>query len=84
MPFGINTMMVGALIVEVTVISIVLWSSGRSLVGKEKAKFTDAIWTTVLGLIVGAVVQNIIPFVGLLLALIIWLALIRHFFDTGW
>ena len=84
MPFGISTMMVGALIAEVTVISIVLWASGRSLVGNEKAKFTDAIWITVLGLIVGAVVQNIIPFLGWLLALIIWLALIRHFFDTGW
>ena len=32
----------------------------------------------------GALVQNIIPFAGWLLALIIWLALIRHFFDTGW
>jgi len=38
----------------------------------------------VLSLIVGALVQNIIPFAGWLLALIIWLALIRHFFDTGW
>ena len=84
MPFGISTMMVGALIVEVIVISLVLWASGRVLVGKEKAKFTDAIWITVLGLMVGAVVQNVIPFVGWLLALIIWLALIRHFFDTGW
>jgi len=56
----------------------------RSLVGKEKAKFTDAICITVLGLTVGALVQNIIPFVGWLLALIIWLALIRHFFGTGW
>jgi len=84
MPFGISTMMIAALIVEVIVISLVLWASGRALVGKEKAKFTDAIWITVLGLIVGAVVQNIVPFLGWLLALIIWLALIRHFFDTGW
>jgi len=84
MPFGISTTMVAALIVEVVVISLVLWASGRALVGKEKAKFTDAIWITVLGLIVGAVVQNIIPFLGWLLVLIIWLALIRHFFDTGW
>jgi hypothetical protein len=77
-------MMVGALIVEVIVISLVLWASGRALVGKEKAKFTDVIWITVLGLIVGAVVQNVIPFVGWFLALIIFLALIRHFFDAGW
>ena len=84
MPFGISTTMVAALIVEVIVISLVLWASGRALVGKEKAEFTDAIWIRVLGLIVGALVQNIMPFAGWLLALIIWLALIRHFFDRGW
>jgi len=84
MPFGISTLNIVAFIVEVIVISIVLWASGRILVGKEKAKFTDAIWITVLGLIVGAAVQNIVPFIGWLLTLIIWLALIKHFFDTGW
>jgi len=73
-----------AFIVEVIVISLVLWASGRALVGKGKAKFTDAIWITVLGLLVGAAVQNIIPLVGWFLALIIWLALIKHFFDAGW
>jgi len=84
MPFGISTVNIVAFIVEVIVISLVLLASGRALVGKEKAKFTDAIWITVLGLIVGAAVQNIVPFIGWLLTLIIWLALIKHFFDTGW
>jgi len=84
MPFGISTVNIVAFIIEVIVISPVLWASGRVLVGKEKAKFTDAIWITVLGLIVGAVVENVVPFVGWLLALIVWLALIKHFFDTGW
>ena len=28
--------------------------------------------------------ENVVPFVGWLLALIVWLALIKHFFDTGW
>ncbi len=84
MPFGISTVNLVAFIIEVIVISLVLWASGRALVGKQKAKFTDAIWITILGLLVGAAVQNIIPVVGWLLALIIWLALIKHFFDTGW
>jgi len=84
MPFGISAMNLAAFIIEVIVISLVLWASGRALVGKQKAKFTDAVWITVLGLIVGAAVQNVIPLVGWLLALIIWLALIKHFFDTGW
>ena len=84
MPFGISTMNLVAFVIEVIVISLVLWASGRALVGGKKAKFTDAIWITVLGLLVGAAVQNIIPLVGWFLALIIWLALIKHFFDAGW
>ena len=84
MPFGISATNLAAFVVEVVVISLVLWASGRALVGKQKAKFTDAVWITVLGLVVGAAVQNFIPFVGWLLALIIWLALIKHFFDAGW
>jgi len=84
MPFGISATNLAAFVVEVVVISLVLWASGRALVGKQKAKFTDAVWITVLGLIVGAAVQNFIPLVGWLLALIIWLALIKHFFDAGW
>ena len=51
-------MMIATLLVEVIVISLVLWASGRAFVGKEKAEFTDAIWITVLGLIVGAFVKT--------------------------
>jgi len=54
-------------------------------VGGQKAKFTDAIWIVVLGTIIGAVVG---VFVGSLISAIImfvvWLALIKHFFDCGW
>ena len=37
------------LIVSIIVIAPVLWIAGRLLVGKEKAKGTDAIWIVVLG-----------------------------------
>jgi hypothetical protein len=67
------------------VIAPVLWLAGRALVGKQKAKFTDAIWIVVLGTVIGAIVG---AFVGSLLAaaimFIAWLALIKHFFDCGW
>ena len=73
------------IVVGVIVIAPVLWLSGRVLVGKEKAKFTDAILIVALGTIIGAVVG---AFVGSLYAAIImfivWLALIKHFFDCGW
>jgi hypothetical protein len=55
------------------------------LVGKEKAKFADALWIAILGAIIGMVFGYF--FVGIVAAiiqLIIWLALVKHFFDCGW
>ncbi|MEM2842487.1 MAG: hypothetical protein QXZ53_01215, partial [Candidatus Bathyarchaeia archaeon] len=37
-----------------------------------------------LGLIIGSLVTRFIPLLGFLIALILWLVLIHHFFDTGW
>ena len=73
------------IVVGIIVVAPILWLVGRALVGKEKAKFTDAIWIVVLGTIIGAVVG---AFAGSLLSAVImfvvWLALIKHFFDCGW
>ena len=73
------------IVVGTIIIAPILWLAGRALVGKEKAKFTDAIWIVVLGTVIGAVVG---AFVGGLIAavimFVIWLALIKHFFDCGW
>jgi len=73
------------IIVGVIVLAPLLWIAGRLLAGKEKAKFTDAIWIVVLGVVIGAVVG---AFLGGLIAAVImfvvWLALIKHFFDCGW
>ncbi len=73
------------IIVSTIVIAPILWLVGRALAGKEKAKFTDAIWIVVLGTVIGAVVGAYIG--GLwaaLLMFVVWLALIKHFFDCGW
>ncbi len=79
------------LIVNVIIISPALWLAGRGLVGKEKAKFTDAIWIVVLGTVIGMIISffsvDIISYSGIIVAivqLIIWLGLIKHFFDCGW
>jgi hypothetical protein len=72
-------------IVGVIVVSPVLWLVGRAMVGKEKAKFTDAIWIVTLGIIIGSILGVFVRgFLGFVVSLILWLALIRHFFDTGW
>jgi len=73
------------IIVNTIIIGPVLWLSGRALVGKEKAKFTDGLVTAGLGTLIGAVFGYF--FTGLIatiITLIIWLALIKHFFDCGW
>jgi len=73
------------IVVGTIIIAPILWLAGRALAGKDKAKFTDAISIVILGTVIGAVVG---AFVGGLIAaiimFIIWLALIKHFFDCGW
>jgi hypothetical protein len=73
------------IIVPTIILSPVLWLSGRALVGKDKAKFLDAVWIILLGATFGTIFSAI--FTGLiasLIQLIVWLALVKHFFDCGW
>lgn len=73
------------IILGIIVLAPVLWISGRLLAGKDKAKFTDAIWIVVLGVVIGAIIGAFVD--GLLswiIMFIIWLALVKHFFDCGW
>ena len=73
------------IIVSTIVIAPVLWLSGRALVGKEKAKFTDAIWIVVLGTVIAAIFGALfVGFIALIIQLLIWLALVKYFFDCGW
>jgi len=77
--------MVISIIVNTIVLSPVLWLSGRLLVGKAKAKFTDAVITVVLGTIVGTIFGAFFTgIIASIIMLIIWLALVKHFFDCGW
>lgn len=75
-------------VVGVIVLSPTLWLVGRWLVGKEKAKFTDAIIIVALGIVANAVVSwifsGLLSIIGWILMLVVWLYLIKHFFDCGW
>lgn len=72
-------------IINVVVVSPVLWISGRLLAGKDKAKFTDAIWIVLLGTVIGAVLGFFIEgIIASVIVLLMWLSLIKHFFDCGW
>ncbi len=75
------------IIVSIIVLAPVLWLVGRALAGKDKAKFTDAIWIVVLGTVIDALIRwfaSGLGWIGLIVIVIVWLALIKHFFDCGW
>ena len=73
------------IIVNTVLVSPVLWLSGRALVGKQKAKFTDALMIVFLGTVVGALFGAFfIGFLAAIIQLILWLFLVKHFFDCGW
>jgi hypothetical protein len=73
------------IIVNIIILAPVLWISGRLLAGKDKAKFTDALWIVVLGTLIGGIFQYFFSgIIASIIVLVIWLALVKHFFDTGW
>lgn len=81
------------IIVGTIILAPILWLVGRALVGREKAKFTDALWIMFLGQVIGGLLGWAFGFVALgligsiiafIIQLLIWLFLIHHFFDTSW
>jgi hypothetical protein len=88
MALNLDTFVVNLLIhivVNLIILSPVLWISGRLLAGKGNAKFTDAIWIVVLGTFIADVLGIfIVGIIASLIVLLIWIALIKHFFDCGW
>ncbi len=88
MALNIDTFLIN-LVIHVVINAIlltgVLWISGRLLVGKEKAKFTDALWIAILGTVIADVLNIfIVGIIAALIVLFVWIALIKHFFDCGW
>lgn len=74
-------------------VSPALWISGRLLAGKQNAKFTDALWIAALGAVVFYLFNVFVTeflaiwwlsLISYVILLIIWLALVKHFFDCGW
>ncbi len=73
------------IVVAIIVIAPILWLVGRALAGKDKAKFTDAIWIVVLGIVIGAILGWLIGgIISSIIMFFVWLGLIKHFFDCGW
>jgi len=72
-------------IVPTIILSPILWLGGRAIVGKDKAKFTDAIWIILIGTLFGSIFSAFFTgVIASIIQLIVWLALVKRFFDCGW
>ena len=78
-----------SLIIQIVVGLIVsapaLWYAGKWRVGAEKAKFSDAVWISVLSTVINAVVSAFVGGgIGSILQLVVNLYLINKYFETDW
>jgi hypothetical protein len=72
-------------ILNTIIIGPILWLAGRAVEGKYRARFVDGLWIAALGTLIGDVLGSL--FTGVIaeiIVVIIWLALIKHFFHCGW
>jgi len=74
-----------SVLISIVVNSLVVWFAGKSMVGSDKAKFSDAIWIVILGSVIGGALNALLSGIaGSIVVLLMWLLLIKHFFDCGW
>jgi len=72
-------------IMNLIIMTIVFYVAGIIVVGKRRALFSDAFVISLLGTVVGNICLLFFrPIIGLFLSLIVWLLLIRHYYETGW
>ena len=74
------------LVIKIIVLAPAFWLAGRSLTEKENVKFLDAIWIIILGTLIGGIFSyfDIVGIIALIIQFVIWLGLVKHFFDTDW
>jgi hypothetical protein len=95
MAIDLTTSLIGLLVTIVIMVIFVvpsLWIAARLLAGKQKAKFTDALWIVIIGtlvfyffnLLLTDLLSGFAIIISYIVMLIIWLALVKHFFDCGW
>lgn len=72
-------------IINLIVMTIVFYVAGVIVVGKRRALFSDAFVISLLGTVVGNICLLFFPpIIGLILSLIVWLLLIKRYYETGW
>ena len=84
---GLGSALVGflvLLIIYLVVVGSVLWLAGEIVVGR-RVTFGEALAVAGTGtFLIGAVLFLLPSLLGLLAAFVLFLALVRHYFKTGW
>ena len=72
--------------VNLFVLALVLYLAGLIVVGRRRALPTDAFLISLLGTVLSTLFFIFIPYrvVALFLSIVVWLLLIKRFFETGW
>ncbi len=71
-------------IVSLLILTAVFYIAGILVVGKERALLSDAFVISLLGSAVTSICSIFFsPLIGLILSLVVWLLLIRHYYETG-
>jgi len=75
-------------IIQVLILSVIIYIAGLMVVGGRRATFGDAFKISLLGTVLGgfiyAAISLFVPLVGLIVYILVWLALIKQYFETGW
>ena len=87
--FGLAILVaIAVFLIQVLILSVVIYIAGLMVVGGRKATFGDAFKISLLGTVLGGLIYTAIsffvPILGLIVYILIWLALIKQYFETGW
>lgn len=84
---GLLSVLVGFLVVFIIyllIIGFVLWLAGEIVVGR-RVTFGEALGIAAVGtFLVGASIAFLPGLIGLLVGLLVFLLLVKHYFRTGW
>ncbi len=74
-----------AIIVNMIVLTLVFYFAGVIVVGRRRALFGDAFVIALLGTVVSGICNYFFsPLIGAVLSLLVWLLLIKRYYETGW
>lgn len=72
-------------VLNLVILTVVFYVAGAIVVGRQRALVSDAFVISLLGTIVSSICLLFFsPLIGWILSLVIWLLLIRHYYETGW